>query len=370
MASFTAKDVQALRERTNVGMMDCKKALVEADGDMDKAVDILREKGLASAAKKASRIAAEGIVIAYNDKAAKVAAMVEINCETDFVAKNPEFVELATKIAKTVVATNPADVEDLLTKAIVDGEGTVEDAVQALFLKVRENMKVRRFARVEGVAETYIHAGGTVGVIVSFDAADDVAAKDEFAAMGKDVAMQIAAMSPEYLCKASISDDEIAKMRSITIDSALNKPDSLPVPILNSIIEEAIADKKWSDEDIEIYQGLDQKQRKNFVNFISKEAYAAMAAIAVARKAEFAENKIFAGLVEGRLAKQIKEICLFEQTFVRSDLFEGDVNGYVNSVAKALGSDIKLTNFTRFAKGEGIEKRSDDFAAEVASMMK
>ena len=354
--AFTAKDVQALREKTGVGMMDCKKALVETDGDIEKAIDILREKGLASAAKKASRVAAEGVVAAYSD--ANAGALVEINCETDFVAKGEPFVNLAAKVVKTVVAAKPADVEALLATKAVDSDTTVDEEVQEVF-----------FALVEGHTSTYIHAGGTVGVIVAFDVDDATAAKPEFDAMGKNVAMQIAAMNPEYLCKASISDDELAKMKSITIDSALKKPDSLPVPILNSIITEAINDKKWSDEDAEIYNGLDQKQRKNFVNFISKEAYATMAEIAVSHKAEISENKIFVGLVQGRLAKQIKEVCLLEQTFVRSDLFDGSVDGYVNSVAKALGADIKVTSFVRFEKGEGIEKKEENFAAEIASMM-
>jgi elongation factor Ts len=159
-------------------------------------------------------------------------------------------------------------------------------------------------------------------------------------------------------------------MESITVDSALNKPDTLPMPILTSLINEAIDSKKWSDEDITVYQGLDQKQRKNFVNFISKEAYAILVELAVAHKAEIVDNKIFSGLVSGRIAKQVKEVCLLEQAFVRSDLFEGDVNGYVNSVAKALGADIKVKSFVRFAKGEGIEKKVDDFAAEIASMVK
>ncbi len=366
--AFTAKDVQALREKTGVGMMDCKKALVEADGDMDKAVDLLREKGLASAAKKASRVAAEGIVAAYND--ATAGALVEINCETDFVAKGEPFVNLASKVVKTVVAAKPADVEALLATKAVDSDKTVDEEVQEVFLALRENMKVRRFALVEGHTASYIHAGGTVGVLVAFDVDDATATNGDFVAMSKNVAMQIAAMNPEYLSKADISDEEFAKMKSITIDSALNKPESLPVPILNSIIEEATADKKWSDEDIAIYQGLDQKQRKNFTNFISKEALAALAEIAVSHKAEISENKIFTGLVQGRLAKQIKEVCLLEQTFVRSDLFEGDVNGYVNSVAKTLGADIKVKSFVRFAKGEGIEKKVDDFAAEIASMVK
>ena len=366
--AFTAKDVQALREKTGVGMMDCKKALVEADGDIDKAVDILREKGLASAAKKASRVAAEGIVAAYND--GNAGALVEINCETDFVAKGEPFVNLAAKVVKTVVAAKPADVEALLATKAVGSDLTVEEEVQEVFLALRENMKVRRFALVEGHVATYIHAGGSVGVIVSFDVDDETAAKPEFDAMGKNVAMQIAAMSPEYLSKADISDEELAKMKSITIDSALNKPDSLPIPVLNSLIEEAINGKKWSEDDITIYQGLDQKQRKNFVNFISDAAYATLVELALAHKAEIADNKIFVGLVQGRLSKQIKEVCLLEQAFVRSDLFEGDVNGYINSVAKALGAEIKATSFTRFAKGEGIEKKVDDFAAEIASMVK
>ena len=365
--AFTAKDVQTLREKTGVGMMDCKKALVEADGDMDKAVDILREKGLASAAKKASRVAAEGIVAACSD--ATAGALVEINCETDFVAKGAPFVALSAKVAKTVIATKPADLEALLATKAVDSDKTVDEEVQEVFLALRENMKIRRFALVEGHTVTYIHAGGTVGVIVAFDTDDATAAKAEFAEMGKNVAMQVAAMNPEYMSKDAISADELAKMQSITIDSALNKADSLPMPILNSIIEEAISEKKWSDEDITVYQGLDQKQRKNFTNFISKEAYATLSEIAVAHKADITANKIFGGLVQGRIAKQIKEICLLEQDFVRSDLFEGNVAGYVASVAKALGADIKVASFVRFEKGEGIEKKQDNFAAEIASMM-
>ncbi len=365
--AFTAKDVQILREKTGVGMMDCKKALVETDGDMDKAIDILREKGLASAAKKASRVAAEGIVAAYSD--ANAGALVEINCETDFVAKGEPFVNLAKKVVETVVATKPADVEALLATKAVNSDKTVEEEVQEVFLALRENMKVRRFALVEGHVATYIHAGGTVGVMVNFDTDDATAAKPEFDAMGKNVAMQVAAMNPEYLSKDNISTDELAKMKSITIDSALNKPDSLPVPILKGIIEEAINDKKWSDEDISVYQGLDDKQRKNFTNFISKEAYAILAEIAISHKAEISENKIFVGLVQGRIAKQIKEICLAEQTFVRSDLFDGSVDGYIKSVAKELGADLKITSFVRFEKGEGIEKKEDNFAAEIASMI-
>ncbi len=366
--AFTAKDVQALREKTGCGMMDCKKALVETDGDMDAAVELLREKGLASAAKKASRVAAEGIVAACSDD--KAGVLVELNCETDFVAKGAPFIDLSAKVAKTVLAAKPADVEALLATKAVDSDKTIEEEVQEVFLALRENMKIRRFTVVEGHTATYIHAGGSVGVVVAFNTDDATAAKAEFAEMGKNIAMQIAAMNPEYLGKSDISAEELAKMESITVDSALNKPDTLPIPILNTLIAEAVDGKKWSDEDITVYQGLDQKQKKNFVNFISKEAYETLVAIAVAHKAEITENKIFGGLVQGRIAKQIKEVCLLEQAFVRSDLFDGDVKGYVASVAKALGVELSVASFVRFEKGEGIEKRSDNFADEVASMIK
>lgn len=362
--AFTAKDVVALREKTGVGMMDCKKALVEADGDMDKAVNILREKGLASAAKKSTRVAAEGTVATYND--GKAASLVEINCETDFVAKGEPFVNLSNQIAKTVVEANPADLDALLKAKVSDGEGTVEEAVQEVFLSLRENMKVRRFARMEGHVLTYIHAGGTVGVMVNFEADDSIAAKPEFEVMGKDVAMQIAAMSPEYLSKDDISADELEKMRSITVDSSLNKPDSLPKPILMSVIDEAINSKRCSDEDIAI---LNEKKNDKFLfNFLSEEAIATLAEIAVEKKEEIVTNKIFAGAVEGRLKKQIKEICLLEQDFVKDSAMT--VDKYVSSVAKTLGGDIKIKQFVRFAKGEGIEKKQDDFAAEIASMVK
>jgi len=368
MAAFTAKDVQALREKTGVGMMECKKALVEAEGDMEKAVDILRERGLATSAKKASRVAAEGVVAAYNDKENKIGVLVEMNCETDFVAKNPDFVALANRIAKTVAETNPADVDDLLKKTISGGDCTVEEAVQELFLAIRENMKVRRFARVEGVVETYIHAGGSVGVMVQFDTDDATAAKDEFTAMGKNIAMQVAAMSPEYLSESDITADELAKMKSITIDSALNKPESLPKPILNKVFDKVLADKLWADADVAAYE--EQKKNKFLFNFLSKEAIAKLAEVAVSLKDLFVDDNIFHKAVEGRISKQIKEICLLNQVFVRSDLFDGNVGGYVADVAKKLGADIKVIGFTRFQRGEGIEKKADNFAAEIASMVK
>ncbi|MGN0487298.1 MAG: translation elongation factor Ts [Acutalibacteraceae bacterium] len=307
--AFTAKDVQNLREKTGVGMMDCKKALVEADGDFDKAMDILREKGLASAAKKASRVAAEGVVVAYNDKANKVGVLVEVNCETDFVAKNPEFVALAKAVAKTVAEKNPADVEALNAEIIADGTVTVAEAVQELFLKIRENMSVRRFVRVAGVVETYIHAGGSVGVMVEFDADDAVAAKAEFETMGKDVAMQVAAMSPSYLDIASVPAEVVEKEKHILVAQMKEDPK-------------------------------------------------------MANKPENVLEKI----VEGKIAKFYKEVCLTEQAFVK----DGDINvaKYVANCGKELGGNIALKSFTRFARGEGIEKKSEDFAAEIASMVK
>ncbi len=306
--AFTAKHVQALREKTGVGMMDCKKALVETDGDVEKAIDILREKGLASAAKKASRVAAEGIVAACSD--ATAGALVEINCETDFVAKGAPFVELSAKVAKTVLAAKPADVEALLATKAVDSDKTVEEEVQEVFLALRENMKVRRFAVVEGHTATYIHAGGSVGVIVAFDTDADTAAKAEFAEMGKNVAMQVAAMNPGYLDEAAVPAEVIEKEKQILIAQMKEDPKMANKP-----------------------------------------------------------EQVLGKIVEGKISKFYKENCLLNQEFVRSDLFEGDVKGYVASVAKALGAEIKATSFVRFEKGEGIEKKQDDFAAEIASMM-
>ena len=359
MAAFTAKDVQALREKTNVGMMDCKKALVEADGDMDKAVEILREKGLATAAKKASRIAAEGVIGLYSD--GNASALIELNCETDFVGNGPEFKALANQIAKTVVLSKPAALDALLATTIADGTLSVADAIQELFLSLRENLKLRRFVLVEGTAVSYIHAGGSVGVLVSFDtnAADNA----DFVAMGKNIAMQVAAMSPEYLTQADISADELAKMKSITIDSSLNKPESLPKPILRKLFDKAVSEKLFSDEDIAAYE--EQKNSNFLFNFLSKEAVATLASLAVAGKDEFIADKIFAGAVEGRIKKQLKEICLLDQTYVRAEDGKQTVAQYLKSVS----ADLKVAKFVRFETGEGMEKKEEDFAAEVAKQM-
>ncbi len=302
--AFTAKDVQALREKTGCGMMDCKKALVECNGDMDAAVDYLREKGLASQAKKAGRIAAEGTVCAISENG--VGVVLEMNAETDFVANGEEFKALALRIAKIVAAQNPADVDALLA-CTEDGQ-TVEEMVQELFLKIRENIKVRRFARYEGKVVTYVHAGGKIGVMVNFDGDID-ADNADFIAMGKNVAMQIAAMNPTYLDEASVPAEVIEKEKEILIAQMKEDPK-------------------------------------------------------MANKPDMVLGKI----VEGKIGKYYKENCLVEQQFV----IDGDltVGKYVEKTAKELGKEIKLVSFVRFEKGEGIEKRVDDFAAEVASMVK
>lgn len=309
MAAFTAKDVQALREKTGVGMMDCKKALVESDGDMEKAIDFLREKGLAAATKKAGRIAAEGVVLAYNDEEKKTGVVVEVNSETDFVAKNQEFQTFVLDIAKTIANNNPADVEALLNEKLAGGDRTVQENLQDKILAIGENMKIRRFERVEGVVSTYVHGGGTVGVLVHFDTDDATAANDQFKAMGKDVAMQIAAMNPAYLDEAGVPAEVIDHEKEI----------------LTAQLAE------------------DEKNKNKPAQVIEK-------------------------IVQGRIGKYFKENCLMDQQFVK----DGDlsVGKYVESVAKEIGASIKVLGFTRFAKGEGLQKREDNFADEVAGMMK
>ena len=364
--AFTALDVKNLREKTGVGMMECKKALTEADGDMDRAFEILRERGLAASEKKASRIAAEGAIIAYTDADSKTTVLLEINSETDFVGKNDKFQEFGLSVAKTIAAAKPESVEALAGLALVGSDRTVTENLNDLILVIGENLKIRRFVIVEGDVVTYIHGGGSVGVAVKFET--NIQNEAEFVAMGKNIAMQIAAMSPQYLSKECISAEELESMRSITIDSSLNKPESLPKPILTALFDKAIAENLFSAEDVAAYE--ENKKSQYLFNFLSKEAVATLASLAIAGKDEYISNKIFAGAVEGRIKKQIKDICLLEQTFVRSDLFDGNVAGYVAQVAKANGADIKVVSFVRLEKGEGLEKREDNFADEVASMMK
>jgi elongation factor Ts len=300
--SFTAKDVQALREMTGVGMMDCKKALTETDGDFEKAVAVLREKGLAAAEKKAGRIAAEGIV----DVVVKgnVGAIIEINSETDFVAKNEKFREFVNVCANSVIDFNPKDVDELLS-CEVDGE-TIEEQLREKILTIGENIKIRRFERYEGILVPYVHAGGTHAVIVNFDADDKVAENPDFIEFGKNIAMQITAVNPQYLAKEDVPAEVIEKEKEILMNQAINE----------------------------------------------------------GKPANIAEK-----MVAGRLNKFYKENVLIEQPYVKDDKIS--VGKYVSQESKNLASEIAIKAFTRYEKGEGLEKRdSCSFAEEVAEMQK
>ena len=303
--AVSAKDVMELRRQTDCGMMECKKALVKADGDINKAIEILREEGLATAAKKAGRIAAEGMV--YAVATANGAVVVEVNAETDFVAKNDKFVEFTKDLANVVAEQKPADVEALMGCKM--GEGTVDEALKALILVIKENIKVRRFVRYEGVCSAYVHGGGTHGILVNFETTNGIEAKDEFAAYGKDVAMQVAAANPSYVDEASVPAEVVAKEKEIMLAQMAGDPKNANKP-------EAILEK----------------------------------------------------IAEGKMRKFFEENTLLNQEFVK----DGDmtVGQYTAKVAKDLGGEIKVIKFTHFVKGEGLEKRSDDFAAEVASMVK
>ena len=302
--AFTAQDVKKLREITSCGMMDCKKALTETDGDMDKAIEFLREKGLATAAKKAGRIAAEGIVKAYID--GKVGVLVEVNSETDFVAKNAEFQNFVADVAKTIADTNPADVEELKSEKC--GDSTIGDMLTEKIAKIGENMNIRRFARVEtdGVITDYIHAAGKIGVLVEADAPDN----DEVKECLRNIAMQIAALNPKYLSSDDVAEDYKEHEKEILIAQLKNDPKNASKP--DNIIEK---------------------------------------------------------MITGRLAKELKEICLLEQEYVKAENKE-TVAKYVEAVSKKIGADIKIKSFVRFETGEGLEKKEENFADEVASMIK
>lgn len=310
--TFTAQDVKALREKTGVGMMECKKALTEANGDMDKAVDYLRERGLAAAQKKATRIAAEGVVLSYADDAAKKGVVIEVNSETDFVAKNEKFVNFVTDCAKTIIETGVSTVEELNAAEYMGTGRTVTETLNDLILAIGENMKIRRFEVMEGNLATYVHAGGSVGVMVSFDVADEAkVATAEFKEMGKNVAMQIAAMSPAYLDEAAVPAEVIEHEKSILASQMKEDPKMASKP-----------------------------------------------------------DAVLAKIAAGKMGKYYKENCLVDQEFVRSDLFQGDVKGYVNSVAKELGTEIKINGFIRMTRGEGLEKREENFAEEIAKQIR
>ena len=347
--AITAAMVKELREMTGAGMMDCKKALAETDGDMDAAVEVLRKSGAAKAEKKASRIAAEGITrTAANDNTAVV---VEVNSETDFVAKNAVFQEFVQSIADQALASS------------LNGGKDGED-VEALLVEktatIGEKLSFRRFEKVTGdVVTSYLHGGGRIGVLVAGTGASDDAAKEALT----NIAMQIAAMNPQYISRADMADEEVAKLREITVDSALNDPASLPKPILNKLIEKAVAGV-WSAEDVAIYEEKKSNMQYLF-NFLSKEAAAQLAEIAMADKETIAADKIFNGLVEGRVSKQLKEICLLDQTYVKAEDGKQSVAKYLASVNK----DLAIKKFVRFEVGEGMEKKNEDFAAEVAAQM-
>ena len=303
--AFTTQDVKNLRETTGCGMMDCKKALTEAEGNMEKAIDLLREKGLAASVKKAGRIAAEGVAYAVVSDCGKVAAVVEVNAETDFVAKNAEFQAFVKICAGTIIHQNPADVEALLQCKAEGSELTVDALLKEKILTIGENIKVRRFDRFEGVVTSYVHAGGRIGVIVKFETSDEIAANDAFKTCAHNVAMQIAALNPEYLDEASVPAERVEKEKEI---------------LTQQIVDEG-------------------------------------------KPANIAEK-----IVAGRMGKFFKEICLVDQAYVQDGSMS--VKQYVDGVAKELGGEIKIAGFTRFEKGEGLEKREDNFAEEIASMVK
>ena len=360
--AVTASMVKELREMTGAGMMDCKNALVECDGDLNKAVEFLREKGLAKAAKKAGRIAAMGLVKTAVSEDGKTAAVVEVNSETDFVAKNAEFIEFVDGLAKLALSAESNDMDAF--KAMAFEGSTVQEVLTAKIAKIGENLSVRRIDKASGdVLATYIHGGGTIGVIVAANGADN----DENKAALKNVAMQVAAMNPQYVSRDEISEAELANLGKITLESALNDPFSLPKPILNGLLDKA-ADGVWGADDTTILaeKRADKSFNFNYLpNFLSEEAKTKLAGLAVAAKAEITDNKIFKGLVDGRISKQLKEICLLDQTYVRAEDGKQTVGQYLKTVDK----DLTLKKVIRFEVGEGIEKKEEDFAAEVAKQM-
>lgn len=308
--AITASQVKELREMTGAGMMDCKKALTNTDGDMDAAVEWLRENGLAKAAKKSGRIAAEGVVAVDVCDCGKSASIVEVNSETDFVAKNEIFQEFVAQVAAQVRETKAADVEAFLAEPwAAEDAGSVEDKLKAMIAKIGENMNIRRFEKVEteGLVVSYIHAGGKIGVLVEADTDSDSDAVKECL---KNVAMQVAALNPKYVSSDDVDEDYKEHEKQVLLAQAKNDPKNASKP--DEIIEKMIV---------------------------------------------------------GRLNKELKEVCLLEQAYVKAENKE-NVKQYVESVAKAEGCKLNVTKFIRFETGEGLEKKEEDFAAEVAAQMK
>lgn len=304
MGKVSIAEIKDLMKSTGVGMMDCKNALTEADGDRDKAITILREKGLATQAKKSSRVAAEGIVTSVVE--GNVGAVVEVNIETDFAANNDEFKAFVAAVAKTVIEQNPADLDALKAAKISGGDKSVEETLQDLFIKIRENMVIRRFTRLEGVLVPYVHGGGSIGVMVKLDT--DLPADKAFE-VGKNCALQVAAMNPAYLNRESV-----------------------PAEVLEN--------------------------EKNII----------MAQMAEDPKMASKPEQVRAKIAEGKVGKYYTENCLLEQAYVKDD--KVSVGKYVEDSAKELGGKINVVEFVRFERGEGVEKKVDNFAEEVANMAK
>lgn len=307
MAEITAAMVKELREQTGAGMMDCKKALAAAEGDMEKAVEILREKGLAAAAKKAGRIAAEGLVTAIVE--GNTAAIVEVNSETDFVAKNADFQAYVADVAKQVLRSEAADMEAFLAEPWAGDSGlTVAQELSEKIAVIGENLSIRRFEKIvntEGCVVSYVHGGGRIGVLVE---ASCTVVNDAVKEALKNVAMQVAALKPQYVCRDEISADFIAKEKEILIAAAKNeKPD--------------------------------------------------------------ANDKIIEGMVAGRLNKELKEFCLVDQVYVKAEDGKQTVGKYLDEVSKAVGAKLTVKKFVRFETGEGLEKKQENFAEEVAKQM-
>jgi len=306
--AITAKDVQRLREMTGVGMMDCKKALTQSEGDFDKAVEFLREKGLAAAQKKAGRIAAEGVVSTEVCGCCGDGVIVEVNSETDFVAKNPGFQSFVSEVATAILKNKPADVDALL-KAPFDDKMDVAAAVQDRVLVIGENIKIRRFETIAGGADVvnvgYVHMGGKIAVLVSLKVSEALKGNETVEELGRDIAMQICAMNPSYLDRDAVPADVLAKEKEILMAQTLE---------------------------------------------------------------EGKPEKVAARIVEGRIGKYYQENCLVDQAFVKENKLS--VSQHVAAVAKELGGEISIAKFIRFERGEGLEKRSDNFAEEIANLTK
>ena len=305
MANITAKDVAALRAKTGIGMMECKKALVEANGDVDEAIKILRQRGELKAEAKAARIAADGIVDIMKD--GNVTAMIEVNSETDFVAKNASFQEFVKNILKTIIANKPANIDELMASTYVDGSATVEAKLKEMIFVIGEKLSIRRFVVVEGVTSTYIHGTGSIGVVVSFDVDAAVAESDAFVAFAKNIALQVGAYPTPYLNRESVPTSVIEEEKSILMAQIANDPANAKKPA--QIIEK---------------------------------------------------------MVTGRIGKFYDNNCLLDMSYVKDD--EIKVGKYVENTAKELGAAITVTGFHRFEKGEGIQKREENFAEEIAKL--